>query len=164
MISTPSFSNPVNLRIKVGNRAPLRLGRSEPWFVGKDVAEVLELGNPRSTLALLDEDEKGVHTVDTLGGNQRVTVINEPALYALILKSRKPEAKAFKKWVTGTVLPAIRKTGGYIQGEEENFGFEDELIVNQCLIISPEPLDWMTAIIFQLKVRGGLSSRLPTLI
>ena len=55
--------------------------------------------------------------MDTLGGNQRVTVINEPALYALILKSRKPEAKAFKKWVTGTVLPAIRKTGGHIQGE-----------------------------------------------
>jgi anti-repressor protein len=86
---------------------------SEPWFVAADVCGILGLGNPRSSVALLDEDEKGVHTMDTPGGEQSVAVINEPGLYSLILRSRKPEAKAFKRWVTHEVLPAIRKTGRY---------------------------------------------------
>lgn len=86
---------------------------SEPWWVAKDVASVLELGNARSSLALLDEDEKGVHSMDTPGGDQQVTVINEPGLYSLILRSRKPQAKAFKRWVTHEVIPAIRRTGSY---------------------------------------------------
>lgn len=85
----------------------------EPWFIAKDVCDVLELANPRSSLALLDEDEKAVHSVDTLGGAQGTTLINESGLYSLILKSRKPEAKTFKKWVTSVVLPSIRKTGTF---------------------------------------------------
>jgi anti-repressor protein len=85
----------------------------DPWFVAKDVCECLELGNPRSSLALLDEDEKGVHSVDTPGGKQEMTIVSEPGLYSLILRSRKPEAKAFKRWVTHDILPSIRKTGGY---------------------------------------------------
>lgn len=85
----------------------------EPWFVAADVAAILDLGNARSSLALLDEDEKGVHSVDTLGGRQQVTTVNESGLYSLVLRSRKPEAKAFKRWITREVLPAIRKTGGY---------------------------------------------------
>lgn len=84
-----------------------------PWFVAADVCDVLDLGNPRSSLALLDADEKGVHTVDTLGGPQELSTINEPGLYSLILRSRKPQAKAFKRWVTHEVLPSIRKTGQY---------------------------------------------------
>lgn len=86
----------------------------EPRWIAKDVCEVLELGNPRSSLASLDDDEKGVHTVDTLGGPQQVTVINESGLYSLILRSRKPVAKQFKRWVTHEVIPQIRKTGAYI--------------------------------------------------
>jgi anti-repressor protein len=85
----------------------------EPWFVAADVCAVLDLGNPRSSLALLDDDEKGVHTVDTPGGPQQVTVINEPGLYSLVLRSRKTEAKLFKRWITHEVLPAIRATGSY---------------------------------------------------
>lgn len=85
----------------------------EPWFVAADVAAILELGNPRSSLALLDNDEKGVHTVDTLGGPQSMNTVNEPGLFGLILRSRKPEARAFKRWVTHDVLPTIRKTGRY---------------------------------------------------
>ena len=85
----------------------------DPWFVANDVCEILELGNPRTSLAKLDEDEKGVHIMDTLGGPQEMTVINEPGLYALVLKSRKKEAKAFKRWITHEVLPSIRKTGSY---------------------------------------------------
>lgn len=90
-------------------RALLRDG--EPWFVAADVLSALTLD--RKALERLDDDEKGVSSIHTLGGNQEVTVINEPGLYSLILGSRKPEAKRFKKWVTSEVLPAIRKTGQY---------------------------------------------------
>lgn len=83
-------------------------------FVAKDVCAALGLSNPRSSLALLDEDEKGVHSVDTPGGAQKLAVVSEAGLYSLILRSRKPEAKAFKRWVTHEVLPSIRKNGGYI--------------------------------------------------
>lgn len=86
----------------------------EPWFVAKDVCKVLKLDNPRSTIALLDDDEKGVHNMDTLGGNQSMTVVTESGLYSLILRSRKPEAKRFKKWITSEVLPSIRKHGAYL--------------------------------------------------
>ncbi|MEV0698225.1 Bro-N domain-containing protein [Saccharopolyspora sp. NPDC050389] len=85
----------------------------EPWFVAADVAAVLQLGSPRSSLALLDEDEKGVHSIDTLGGVQQVSIINEPGLYSLILRSRKQEAKQFKRWITHEVLPSIRRTGRF---------------------------------------------------
>jgi prophage antirepressor-like protein len=87
----------------------------EPWFVAADVCAVLDIGNNRQAVAPLDDDEKGVTTVDTLGGAQQMTIINESGLYSLVLGSRKPEAKRFKKWVTSEVLPTIRKTGSYIQ-------------------------------------------------
>lgn len=86
----------------------------EPWFVAQDVGTTLGFGNLRSSLALLDPVEKGVHTVDTPGGKQRLSIISESGLYLLVLKSRKPEAKAFQKWVTAEVLPSIRKTGEYV--------------------------------------------------
>ncbi|MBT2736594.1 phage antirepressor [Bacillus sp. ISL-7] len=85
----------------------------EVWFVAKDVTTVLDIKNPRTSLALLDEDEKGVHSMDTLGGKQELTIINEAGLYTLILKSRKPEAKAFKRWITHEVIPTIRQHGAY---------------------------------------------------
>lgn len=83
----------------------------EPWFVASDACAVLEIANPRSSLALLDDDEKGVHTVYTPGGDQQVSIINEPGLYSLILRSRRPEAKAFKRWVTHELIPAARRQG-----------------------------------------------------
>lgn len=83
----------------------------EPWFVASDILEILDLN--RSSLAALDADEKGVHSVDTLGGQQKVAVINEPGMYSLVLRSRKPEAKVIKRWLTHEVLPSIRKTGSY---------------------------------------------------
>ncbi|MFK7601865.1 phage antirepressor KilAC domain-containing protein [Deinococcus sp. SM5_A1] len=90
----------------------------EPWFVAVDVALILGLGNPRSSLAVLDDDEKGVHSMDTPGGNQALTIISESGLYSLILRSRKDEARPFRKWVTAQVLPTIRKSGGYTVGEQ----------------------------------------------
>lgn len=90
----------------------------EPWFVGKDVAEILGYNNTRDALAKhVDEEDKGVAKCDTLGGVQEVATINESGLYSLVLRSNLPTARQFKRWVTSEVLPAIRKTGGYIHAE-----------------------------------------------
>lgn len=87
---------------------------NEPWFVAKDVCDILALTNSRKALASIEqEDKKGVTISDTPGGTQTMTAINESGLYHLIFKSRKPEAKEFKRWVTSEVLPSIRKTGSY---------------------------------------------------
>ncbi|MCP4101732.1 MAG: phage antirepressor [Lentisphaerae bacterium] len=85
----------------------------EPWFVAKDVCEVLGISKYRDAIMKLDDDERGSVKVDTLGGVQTTTTINESGLYSLILRSRKPNAKKFKRWVTGEVLPSIRKHGAY---------------------------------------------------
>lgn len=85
-----------------------------PWWIASDVARVLGFNHTPHMVRGLDADEKGVRKVDTLGGDQQVTTINESGLYSVILKSRKPEAKAFKRWVTHEVLPSIRKHGAYI--------------------------------------------------
>lgn len=85
----------------------------EPWFVLKDVCNVLHIGNSRDVVARLDQDEKGVGQIDTLGGKQEMTIINESGLYNVILRSDKPEAKPFRKWVTSVVLPTIRRHGMY---------------------------------------------------
>ena len=82
------------------------------------MCRALGLGNSSKAIMPLDDDEKGITISDTLGGKQEMTTINEPGLYSLILRSRKPEAKAFKRWITHEVIPAIRKTGGYIVGQE----------------------------------------------
>lgn len=92
---------------------------NEPWFVLKDVCAVLGISKYRDTATRLDEDERGSVEVDTLGGIQQVIAINESGLYNVILRSDKPEAKPFRKWVTAVVLPSIRKNGGYITGQEE---------------------------------------------
>ena len=89
----------------------------EPWFAANDVAAALDLGNPRSSLALLDDDERAVHSMDTPGGTQSVTVISESGLFSMILGSRKAEAVEFKRWVTREVLPTIRRTGSYSRSE-----------------------------------------------
>lgn len=85
----------------------------EPWFVATDIANVLSFKHVPHMVRMLDEDEKGVHIVDTLGGKQEVSIINESGMYACALKSRRPEAKAFRKWITSEVLPALRRQGSY---------------------------------------------------
>ncbi len=85
----------------------------EPWFVAGDVAAALGYRDAPTLTRILDEDEKGTHLVCTLGGDQESTVISESGLYNAIFNSRRPEAKRFRKWVTGEVLPSIRKTGAY---------------------------------------------------
>ena len=89
----------------------------EPWFVAADVCKALEIQNNRDAISRLDADEKGVASTDTLGGKQELTIVNEPGLYVLVLSSRKPEAKAFKRWITHDVIPTIRKHGAYMTPE-----------------------------------------------
>ena len=84
-----------------------------PCSVTKDVCEGLELTDVSKTISLLDDDEKGTNSIRTPGGEQQMLVISEPGLYSLILRSRKPEAKAFKRWIIHEVVPSIRKRGLY---------------------------------------------------
>ncbi|MHC8416665.1 BRO-N domain-containing protein [Bacteroides hominis] len=95
----------VNIRTEVVN--------NEPWFVAKDICDALGLQDVSMTVKRLDEDEKLVQTVFVSGQNREVWTVNESGLYGLIFQSRKPEAKAFRKWVTNVVLPSIRRTGSY---------------------------------------------------
>lgn len=89
----------------------------EPWFIAADVCRALEIGNSRQALTRLDDDEKNTVILnDGIPGNPNMTIINEAGLYALVLSSRKPEAKAFKRWVTHEVLPTIRQHGAYMTG------------------------------------------------
>lgn len=89
----------------------------QPWFVAADVCRALEISNHRDALSRLDTDEKGVALTDTLGGKQEMTVVSEPGLYSLVLGSRKPEARQFKRWVTHDVIPSIRSHGAYLTPE-----------------------------------------------
>lgn len=85
----------------------------KPWFVAKDVCDCLDLSNSRRALSRLDDDEKGVTLSNTPGGKQEMAAVNEYGLYSLVLSSRKPEAKEFKRWITHEVLPSLRKYGTY---------------------------------------------------
>lgn len=100
-------------------QAPIRLARVDedgtPWFVAQDVCDVLGIKNTSRALDGLDPDERGLHIVNTPSSPQEMGIVSESGLYSLVLRSRKPEAKAFKRWITHEVLPSIRKTGGYGQ-------------------------------------------------
>lgn len=84
-----------------------------PWFVANDIAKILEYRDAYNMVRLFDDDEKGTHIVSTLGGDQEMAIINESGLYHAILKSRKPEARRFRKWVTAELLPELRQNGNY---------------------------------------------------
>lgn len=84
-----------------------------PWFIVKDVCEILDIKNHNDVLSRMSISQKGVATTDTLGGRQEVAIVNEPGLYKLIFTSRKEEAEIFQEWVYSEVLPSIRKTGQY---------------------------------------------------
>lgn len=112
--------------VRVINRA------GDPWFVLADVCRVMEIANSGNAANRLDDDEKGIHSADTLGGRQDMVIISEPGLYRLVLRSDKPQAKPFQKWVAGTVLPSIRKTGSYALPAPAN----DEELLGRALLIA----------------------------
>lgn len=88
--------------------------RGTPWFVAADVCAALTVGNPSDAVSRLDADERGLGSIETPSGTQQMVTVSEPGLYSLVLGSRKPEAKRFKRWVTHDVLPAIRQAGAYV--------------------------------------------------
>lgn len=105
----------------------------EPWFVAADVCRALGIGNSSDAVKRLDDDEHALVSIEGLSrGNDKANIINEPGLYGLVLASRKPEAKAFKRWITHEVIPAIRKTGGYIAGQETMD--DDQLLANALMV------------------------------
>lgn len=114
---------------------------SEPWFVGNDVAKALGYGEgkslPNAINNHVDKDDKGVTKMMTPGGNQQVVIINESGMYSLILSSKLPTAKKFKRWVTSEVLPAIRKTGGYMVAQQDE---TPEQLMARALRVANETL------------------------
>lgn len=125
----------------------------EPWFVLKDVCSVLGISNSRMAAARLEADEKGATQIDTPGGPQEMTIINESGLYTVTLRSDKPEAKPFRKWVTSEVLPSIRKTGGYIQGQDQ---LSPEELMAKALMVAQKTLADREARISQLTVENQI--------
>lgn len=113
----------------------------QPWFVGKDVARALGYGEGKSLANAVanhvDDEDKGVTEMMTPGGTQKMTIINESGLYSLVLSSKLPGAKQFKRWVTSEVLPSIRKSGGYINGQET---MSPEELMAKALMVAEKTL------------------------
>ena len=110
----------------------------EPWFVLKDCMSILDLGNPTETVKMFDDDEfSTTEVIDSIGRRQQAYIISEPGLYRLVMRSRKPEAKEFRRWVTHKVLPQIRKTGGYIPTSESD---SDEDIMARAVLVAQKTI------------------------
>lgn len=107
----------------------------EPWFVAKDVCDILEISNPSDALKRLDDDERSRFN---LGRQGETNIVNEAGLYVLVLGSRKPEAHEFKRWVTHDVLPQIRRTGGYIPTSESD---SDEDIMARAVLVAQKTIE-----------------------
>jgi len=121
----------------------------EPWFVARDIC--FALGLDHTALRKLDEDEKGRDSIPTPGGVQSTNVVSEAGFYTLVMASKKPEAKAFKRWVTHEVLPSIRRTGGYIVAKEEE---TPEQIMARALLVAQDALDRQSKQIAELKPKA----------
>lgn len=107
----------------------------EPWFVAKDVCDILEISNPSDALKRLDDDERSKFN---LGRQGETNIVNEAGLYVLVLGSRKPKAREFKRWVTHEVLPQIRKTGGYIPATDAD---DDMTILAKAVMIGQRTME-----------------------
>ena len=126
----------------------------EPWFVLKDVCDVLGLSTPARVAERLDSDEVSqAHLIDSMGRSQEMTIISESGLYNVILRSDKPEAKPFRKWVTAVVLPSIRKTGGYIAGQEE---LSPQELMAKALLVAQKTLTDRDARIKELTAQNQI--------
>ena len=117
----------------------------EAWFIASEVAAMLGYRDSYNMTRILDNDEKGTHNVSTLGGNQDVSVINESGFYHAAFKSRKPEVKPFRKWVTSEVLPTIRKTGGYQIGQKTTADDRTGLRQAVAALVGRKGIDYSTA-------------------
>lgn len=137
------FENPAFGKVRVVEQG------GEPWFVGKDVAAAL--GYSQTTKAVREhvkDSHKGVSEIDTPGGKQQLTVIDEAGVYTLVMRSKLPQAEEFQEWVTAEVLPAIRKTGGYIAGSEK---MSDEELMAKAVLIAQATIKERDARIAELE-------------
>ena len=145
MSNITTFSNS-----EFGNVRTLAIN-GEPHFIGKDVALMLGYSNPRDAIYRhVDPEDKGVVKCDTLGGTQDLTIINESGLYSLILSSKLPNAKRFKRWITHEVIPSIRKTGGYIANQEN---MSDAELMAKALLVAQRQIEQRNQIIEQQKTK-----------
>ncbi|HEZ0765646.1 TPA: hypothetical protein WGR12_000154 [Neisseria meningitidis] len=117
----------------------------EAWFIASEVAAMLGYRDSYNMTRILDNDEKGTHNVSTLGRNQDVSVINESGFYHAAFKSRKPEVKPFRKWVTSEVLPTIRKTGGYQIGQKTTIDDRTGLRQAVAALVGRKGIDYSSA-------------------
>lgn len=145
-ITTLQFNND-----QFGQLRAIQDESGEPWFVAKDVCDALGLGRQQDSTRHLDQDERGECLVDTPSGKQTMVVINEPGFYKLIMKSRKPEAKAFQRWVTHEVLPSIRKKGGYIAAAADE---TPEQIMARAVLLAQDTIARQKAQIEELKPKA----------
>ena len=124
----------------------------EPWMVGKDVATALGYKNPRDAIARhVDAEDKGVVKHDTPSGEQEMVIINESGLYSLVLSSKLPGAKRFRRWVTGEVLPSIRKDGGYIKTAP---GMTDADIMAKAILLAQKTIEGQKAQIAEMTPKA----------
>lgn len=125
----------------------------EPWLVGKDVAQALGYSNPRDALSkhVDEEDKHSVAFRDGTSGNPNMTVINESGLYSLVLSSKLPTAKKFRRWVTAEVLPSIRKTGGYLEGQQS---MTDSELLAKALLVAHRQIEERTRQIETLQPKA----------
>lgn len=127
----------------------------DPWWVAADICAVLEIDNNRQALTRLDNDEKcDVIINDTIGREQTVKAINESGLYSLILTSRKPQAKKFKKWVTSEVLPAIRKTGSYSVKSQTSLSINEAIALSNVGFQAVQNIGIEKEVAEQIRLQG----------
>ena len=122
---------------------------NEPWFVAADVCKALEIGNPTDAMRRLDADERTLVSIEGASNGLSVNAVNEPGLYTLVLGSRKPEAKAFKRWITHDVIPSIRKNGGYIAGQET---LSPEELMAKALLVAQKTIEEKNALLSRTSV------------
>lgn len=122
----------------------------QPWFVAKDVCAALDI--QATAASRLDEDEKGLRLTQTPGGNQQVLCVTEPGFYRLVLRSRKPEAKAFQRWVTHDVLPALRREGGYMASRD---GETPEETMARAVLLAQQTIDRQRQRVAELEARNA---------
>lgn len=125
----------------------------ETWFVARDVCDILEVDNASQALSRIDEDDRGIILNDTLSGKQSVSIVNESGLYSLILGSRKPEARQFKRWVTSEVLPSIRKTGSYSLPQT------DEMVLANAVLLANRMIEAQKAEITRMQPKEQIFDR-----
>lgn len=129
----------------------------EPWFVASDICKALDIANTTQAVSRLDHDEKSMLNIGLSGG--ATNCVNEFGLYTLILASRKPSAKKFKRWITHEVLPSIRKTGGYIPVEESD---SNEEILSKALLIATRTIEKRNARIEEMKPKELFADAVST--